>query len=254
MIKYFSLIIIIICLTTPDQSWAKGSRLLHVELSYSGMAASYNLYKNGELVCSGASTKKSQIDCSIEIDPTPMTFVLTAVDEDGIESPQSTPYILAPPKQPAARFTSVANSKAAPAIVSYDASKSDDLDGMIIHYIWSFGDGSEGSGQFIDHTYSTPGTYTTQLTVTDDDKYSTTLTSQITIDPAPSSFIYKGIVTPPAPSSTPIPTSGNNKVKEPTPDRVDSEDTLHKNQNSLWSHLLSRIITFLTNYLFVLNY
>lgn len=175
----------LLCLTIPCHTWANTTRILRIELSYSGSAVSYNLYKDGVRVCSNMNTDESQIDCPVEIDPTPMTFIITAVDQNGTESPQSAPYILVPPELPTASFTSTIISKTEPALVSFDASDSVDFDGMIIRYDWDFGDGSTGAGKFIDHPYPTPGTYTTRLTVIDDDSHSAEMTSLLTIAPAP---------------------------------------------------------------------
>jgi len=72
-------------------------RLLTVELSYSGSAVAFILYKDGVEVCVSDTPDATQMDCYVEIDPFPMTFVLTAVDADGVESPQSEPYVLLPP-------------------------------------------------------------------------------------------------------------------------------------------------------------
>ena len=46
---------------------------------------------------------------------------------------------------------------------------SDDPDGSITRYVWSFGDGSVGAGSSPSHTYTTAGTFTVNLTVTDND-------------------------------------------------------------------------------------
>jgi PKD repeat protein len=53
--------------------------------------------------------------------------------------------------------------------VSFDASASTDSDGSISSYAWNFGDGTTGSGQFATHAFSTTGSFTVTLTVTDND-------------------------------------------------------------------------------------
>ncbi|MEW6070515.1 MAG: PKD domain-containing protein, partial [Candidatus Thermoplasmatota archaeon] len=53
--------------------------------------------------------------------------------------------------------------------VTFDGSKSYDIDGVIINYTWDFGDGSVGYGVNCAYVYTTPGTYTVTLTVKDDD-------------------------------------------------------------------------------------
>lgn len=53
--------------------------------------------------------------------------------------------------------------------VSFDASGTSDPEGdSITSFHWNFGDGTEGYGQTIDHTYTATATYTVTLYVTDD--------------------------------------------------------------------------------------
>lgn len=53
-------------------------------------------------------------------------------------------------------------------LVTFDGSKSYDSDGIIVSYEWKFGDGSTGTGISPTHIYKTSGTFTVELTVTDD--------------------------------------------------------------------------------------
>ena len=53
--------------------------------------------------------------------------------------------------------------------VTFDASNSSDSDGNIVKYEWEFGDGTTGEGKVVTHAFSTPGTYTVKLMVTDND-------------------------------------------------------------------------------------
>jgi len=55
----------------------------------------------------------------------------------------------------------------APLTVSFSARSSYDVDGQIGEYIWEFGDGTQAAGATPTHTYSTAGTYTATVTVTD---------------------------------------------------------------------------------------
>jgi chitodextrinase len=52
--------------------------------------------------------------------------------------------------------------------VIFDGSASYDPDGSIASYAWEFGDGSTAASVVATHTYTTAGTYTARLTVTDD--------------------------------------------------------------------------------------
>jgi PKD repeat protein len=57
---------------------------------------------------------------------------------------------------------------AAPNIaIDLNGSQSNDPDGAIVTYAWSFGDGGTGNGPTPLHTYAAPGVYTARLTVTD---------------------------------------------------------------------------------------
>lgn len=76
-----------------------------------------------------------------------------------------TPIILEPPT---AILSSSAAAGNAPLSVMFDASASlPKNNATITAYHWSFGDGAEGSGEKVAHTYSTAGTYYAKVTVTD---------------------------------------------------------------------------------------
>jgi PKD repeat protein len=51
--------------------------------------------------------------------------------------------------------------------LSFSGANSSDDDGRIVSYAWDFGDGTTGSGLNVTHSYSTDGSYTVTLTVTD---------------------------------------------------------------------------------------
>ncbi|MFL6173963.1 MAG: PKD domain-containing protein, partial [Marmoricola sp.] len=68
---------------------------------------------------------------------------------------------------PIARFSQTPNASAGSgAPVSFDASAST-ASSSITSYDWYFGDGESASGIKVSHAYAVPGTYTTQLVVTD---------------------------------------------------------------------------------------
>jgi len=168
-------------------------RTIHVELSYSGLAASYNLYQDGGLVCTSNNPSLNTMDCNVEIGTAPMTFVLTAVDVNGVESPPSAPYVLTPPAQnpvtgnyiPQADFTTSGTTGQAPFHVSFDASASSDFDGLISSYEWNFGDGNTATGELADHTFTSPATYTVLLTVYDTQGESAVKSVDIVVSSAP---------------------------------------------------------------------
>jgi PKD repeat protein len=65
--------------------------------------------------------------------------------------------------------------------VTFNASESHDLDGTIISYYWTFGDGNVSSGETANNKYTSPGTFQVNLTVTDTDGLNDTETKEITV-------------------------------------------------------------------------
>lgn len=96
---------------------------------------------------------------------------------------------------PVAAFTALPTQGAPPLSVFLDASSSHDPDGQITNYNWIFGDGTTGSGLTTSHTYTQIGTYTIQLTVTDNEKNTSMTTKKITAGTPP---VASFIATPPA--------------------------------------------------------
>jgi len=65
--------------------------------------------------------------------------------------------------------------------VQFDGSKSKDEDGSIKSYAWTFGDGQTATGVKVTHKYSSPGTHTVTLKVTDDKNAIGTDTATVTV-------------------------------------------------------------------------
>jgi hypothetical protein len=107
--------------------------------------------------------------------------------------------------------------------VAFDASASVD-DSGITSYVWDFGDGTQGSGVTASHTYSSPGTYTAKLTITDSAGNTATtnvnvlIQAQPTPTPVPASTAQASSPTskPLANPITPTPTSSTTASPSPT--------------------------------------
>ena len=69
--------------------------------------------------------------------------------------------------------------------ISFDASNSLDPDGSITSYAWDFGDGSTGTGMTTTHAFATDGTYSVNLTVTDNDGKTGSLSKNVSIETKP---------------------------------------------------------------------
>ncbi len=68
-----------------------------------------------------------------------------------------------------------------PLAVAFDAGGSSDPDGDTLSYAWDFGDGQSGSGVSVSHTYTTVGSFTARLTVTDGKGGTDTKTVAVTV-------------------------------------------------------------------------
>ena len=83
------------------------------------------------------------------------------------------------PIAPVAVATATPQTGVAPLAVTLNGSGSFDQDGTIVSYGWNFGDGTSGDGSVVSHTYSTTGSYTAVLTVTDSQGLSASQSVQI---------------------------------------------------------------------------
>jgi PKD repeat protein len=71
------------------------------------------------------------------------------------------------PMAPQALFTASTAEHLIPFTASFDATLSQRTPDETLAYVWTFGDGSAGSGPLVDHAYSQDGTYEVVLTVYD---------------------------------------------------------------------------------------
>lgn len=107
---------------------------------------------------------------------------LTVIDNDGASAIDITKVYVTyeGPQKPEAVIT-LPSSITAGKSSSFDASNSTDVDGSIVFYNWSFGDGSIASGETVQHTYTSPGTYIVTLTVTDNSGLSSSTSLSVTV-------------------------------------------------------------------------
>lgn len=137
------------------------------------IVSGYRLYQNGQLACQSTHSKATSIDCQVTLNTSTANFTLTALFTNGTESPHSTPFAFSIPKTtqantpPTAVFTVSSSSGQAPLQVAFNGTSSFDSDGTIVSYTWNFGDGTTAKGQSASHLYSTAGSFTATLTVTD---------------------------------------------------------------------------------------
>ena len=114
------------------------------------------------------------------------TVTLTVTDDDGGTgiSTQSVTVSAEPPPNlpPTAAFTATTDFLSA----DFDATGTTDPDGTIVGYEWDFGDTQTSTtGPTVNHGYSSAGTYTVSLTVTDDDGAENTTTTDMVVTAPP---------------------------------------------------------------------
>jgi hypothetical protein len=103
-----------------------------------------------------------------------------AIDNTGATGFESPPVTITVGIPPVASFTATPTTGQIPLLISLNATASYDSDGYIANYQWDFGDGSAlvSGPEFVqvDHTYTSVGSFTITLTVTDDRGTSTSAT------------------------------------------------------------------------------
>jgi cytochrome c len=122
--------------------------------------------------------------------------VVTATDEHGATATATVEIVVGNPagnQAPTVRVAADPGSGRAPLRVRFSSAASDP-DGDALMYVWSFGDGSQGGGPAVTHTYSTPGTYTATLTVRDARGATGTATVTVTVTGAAAGGAGRGDV------------------------------------------------------------
>ena len=109
------------------------------------------------------------------------TVNLTVTDDNGATDTTST-AITVSTTFVIARFSYSPENPIINQLITFNASSST---GNITIYEWDFGDGSNATGIIATHSYSATGTYTVNLTVTDDNGATGTTTTVITVTSAP---------------------------------------------------------------------
>ena len=112
----------------------------------------------------------------------PVKLTVTDSRGDSVSISKNVTVALAVNADPVADFT----SSCANLVCSFNAAAADDPDGTIASYAWDFDDSTpDGSGETVNHTYGAAGTYSVQLTVTDNDGATDTSTKSVTVTAAP---------------------------------------------------------------------
>lgn len=111
------------------------------------------------------------------------TATLTVTDDENQSSTSSTNITVGIP--PVARIHATPQSGNSPLNVAFDGSDSYDADGIITSYKWDFGDGTNGTGQMVTHTYTNLATRLATLTVRDNEGLEASASVEINISTGP---------------------------------------------------------------------
>jgi PKD repeat protein len=109
------------------------------------------------------------------------TVTLTVTDGNGL-SDSSSEQVTVASGSPSVSIGVLAPPAGGRAI-AFTGSSSALLNGIIVSYVWSFGDGSTAVGRVAKHTYTKPGRYVVTLRVTDSSGASTVTTRTVTVRP-----------------------------------------------------------------------
>ena len=95
--------------------------------------------------------------------------------------PDGWPDVVQPVPPVAAAIFSTSEGEAGTTLFSFDASASQDSDGLIVGYAWDFGDGTTAQGAQASKVYAVAGSYAVTLTVTDDSGLADTASGVVTV-------------------------------------------------------------------------
>lgn len=168
-----------------------GSKLVTFTWKYQTTAdtTGFRMYQNNILICQTPDPTARQLTCTVDISAT-NTYALTAIATNGAETTLSNTLAYTPDASettPPGTTTGSAELKAiitanilngpAPLSVNFNATSST---GTIASHQWDFGDGSSATGNTINHTYTTAGSYIAKLTITDTAGLTSTASTTVT--------------------------------------------------------------------------
>ena len=108
------------------------------------------------------------------------TPTVTVVDADGETATATATVSVSESAELSAAIDASATEVAPNDSVTFDAGASTPADD-IVDYRWEFGDGTNGTGATVDHSYDEPGTYTVTLTVTGTANGTATTSTDVTV-------------------------------------------------------------------------
>lgn len=154
----------------------------------------FRIYDNGVLLTQVSDPSARQLTYTADYTTAAHTYTIVAVDGSGTEKPLTDALTYGEVYPPAAVLSSSTAAGNAPLAVRFDGSSSTATNLPLVSYDWTFGDGSRATGQSVSHDYTTPGTYTAQLTVKDSQGLTDTVTTPIVVGQATANQKPKAVI------------------------------------------------------------
>lgn len=107
--------------------------------------------------------------------------VLTVTDNGQSKSTATRDLLVIDNKPPVPRFSVSPKNGDTHTVFTFDASNSQDPDGRITRYLWTFNDGHKADGKRVTHVFRESGAYDVTLTATDNDQSQTEVTEKVKI-------------------------------------------------------------------------
>ena len=114
------------------------------------------------------------------------TVTLNVTDSEGLWDTES--QLITVRGIPVAKFTYTPERPIVNEPVTFNASLSTADGGTIVSYFWTFGDGTNGTGMIVNHTYTATGDYTATLTITDSEDLTDIAQATFTVRGYPVAF------------------------------------------------------------------
>ncbi|HKY14153.1 MAG TPA: PKD domain-containing protein [Microthrixaceae bacterium] len=137
--------------------------------------------------------------------------ILTVTDDFGDTATATVPVVVTTNIAPTAAIVATPTSGKQELTVQFQGGGSTDPDGTVVFWGWDFGDGTAAGGGQVSHVYTTAGTFTATLTVTDNNGATDTHTVQITVTPnlRPTAVLGASATTGPAPLTVNLTSAGS---------------------------------------------
>jgi PKD repeat protein len=107
---------------------------------------------------------------------------LTVIDNDELSDSTSKTIKIFTPGSPRARFTYEPENPVVNQLITFNASLSTPNGGAIVSYFWDFGDQTNGTGIIAVHNYTSFGYYHVNLTVSDSEGYSDSISVTLKVN------------------------------------------------------------------------